>query len=195
MIACGPLVFAVVGQTLMAWRLGHVVPLTAQYFVLWIPLVLATVVLGARELYGPRAATRTLVAAGVGLCLVLAGVTVAHTHYPAVIKQEGRLCRLREVDRLLRELESGESAFVFRSDDDAKLLGLFYRGDGPQVVAPAQLPPLPTHLRRLFLVMPAGTISPQHWPGWTDRGAARSVGCTRIVEFVRDETPAAQSTT
>jgi hypothetical protein len=192
MIACGPLVFAVVGQTLMAWRLGHVVPLTAQYLVLWIPLVMVTVVLGARELYSRGVATRTLVATGMGLCLVLAGFTVAHTHYPTVIRQEGRLCRLREVARLLQEFESDGAAFVFRSDDDAKLLGLFYRGDGLQVVAPAQLPPLPTHIRSLFLVMPDGTISPQRWPGWTNRGAVRSLGCTRVVEFARDETPDAK---
>ena len=193
LLACCPPAVAMLGQTLYAFALGHVVPLTAFYFVPWMPLVMTTVILGARDLRASRVAVRTFAATAVGLCLVLATVTVVHSHAPLVIEWNRGLCELRNLARALRLLESKDLAFVFVSDSDARRLTLYYKGDALQAIAPRQLPPLPDHVRRLILVTPEGTSLPRQWEGWMPHGVASNVGCGRLTTFFRaDEGAAAE---
>jgi hypothetical protein len=185
LFSCGPPGVAVLGQTLYALSLGHVAPLTAFYFVPWMPLVMTTVILGARDLCASRVAVRTFAVTAVGLCLALATVTVVHSHVPLAIERSGGVCDLRNLAGVLRSLESEDLAFVFVSERDARRLALYYRGDALQVVASGPLPPVPDCVRQLVLVTPKDVALPQPWDGWTSRGAVRHVDGNRLTEFVR----------
>ena len=193
LLACCPPAVAMFGQTLYAFALGHVVPLTAFYFVPWMPLVMTTVILGARDLRAGRAAARTFAATAVGLCLVLATVTVVHSHVPRLVEWSQGLCGLRNLAGVLRSLEAKDVAFVFVSESDARRLTLYYRGDALQIVASGPLPRVPDSVRQLILVTPADVALPQSWGGWTPNGAGRNVGRNRLTEFVRINDVAARA--
>ena len=184
---------SVIGHTAMAVRLHNVIPLKAEYFVTWVPLVLAALVVGVRRLRAP--------ALRVGALAVLLGVGALNTlSFAKPIDQlsENSLSHYRAVTRWLERFPEGETALVYRSDRDAKMMNLFYRGDMLQVIQvcpqtpgwctePATPLAPPPAIRRLVYVSSVGEAGTAPAAGWSRPDVVAVLGETRIEVATRQQ--------
>jgi uncharacterized membrane protein len=170
---------AVVAQALYAWRLGHTTPLTASYFVPWLPLFMAAVLLGSFELK-PRAL-------GLGLALLLLAATAANVlryHFPDMIARSGSIGDYRAVAAFLSKEDVARTAIVYQRERDAKMMSLFLRSDHLQIIWPAG-GQVPTRIARLLVVANADAPAIAPGEGWIAPAPLRQFGATRISLVTR----------
>jgi hypothetical protein len=174
-VALGVFGLALLAQTIYAGRLGHVTPLTAEYFVPWIPLVMMTVVLGASRLRKPFAK-----AAVVGMLLVGAIGNTLTNHDPQVLFAAHSLNNYRLVAGFLASLPQGDTAVVYRSDRDAKVVNLFYTGNLLQMIKGGSNTGVPPEIARLVLLSSIREPATPSRPGWTPPQVMAVFGETRV---------------
>lgn len=165
-----------IAQAAWSARMGHVTPLTAQYFVHWSPLLLATLASGL--LLMPRG--RVLV----GLLLAASAFHAWRQSPPA---DADSLSGYDELSAALRSRAGPDTAIGYRSQLDAKMVNVAHRGAGLQVILGAGVPELPASVRRLLVVSGATTTPVAPPAGWRFRGAAWSGRDVRLDELVRQE--------
>jgi hypothetical protein len=171
---------ALVAQTLIAARLGHITPLTAAYVIPWIPLVMVTLIVGASRL--ARMPTRCAVSA---FFLVAAIANTWAHHDPQLVLAERSLNNYRSVATLLASLPEHEAAVVYRSDEDAKLMNLFYSGNLLQMTrVPSTPPPLPGISTLVFVSSVRDPATPA-LDGWTPPQVTARFGETRVEVAIR----------
>jgi len=186
---------SVIGHTAMAVRLHNVIPLKAEYFVTWVPLVLAALVVGVRQLRSPA-----LRAGALGVLLGVGAVNTLSFEKPIDQLSENSLSHYRAVTGWLERFPERETALVYRRDRDAKMMNLFYRGDMLQVIqvcpqtpvwciAPAIPLAPPSEITRLVYVSSVRESGTAPAVGWGRPEVVAVVGETRIELAVREQEP------
>jgi hypothetical protein len=172
---------ALCAQTLYAWRLGHTTPLTASYFVPWLPLFMTAVLLGSLEI---RARAVRL-----GLALLLLGgasANVARFHFPDTIARSGSMSSYRAVADFLSREDVAGTGIVYLRERDAKMMSLFLRSDHLQIIWPAGRA-VPPGIDRLLVVASVTAPLLDAGEGWSSPAPLRLFGDTRISLVTRQQ--------
>jgi hypothetical protein len=155
----GPVTFAsaLVGQTLYAWDVGNMTPLSWTYFVMWVPLVSLSLGIGLLQIRGPW----HLAVGGVFLGLSL--WSLFDRRFPDQIDRSVSLSSYPQTVALIeREVDAG-TAVAYLDATDARKMSLFLRSPVLQLVGwPTASEPRASRIDRILWVTPRGT--PVHAP-------------------------------